>query len=960
MRIRVTVLHPAGRKFRAIFVCFLIAGAFHTCTLIPGPAAVAAVPGGLLNLPAGDFDVIDAASAGPVTVVARMQAPASFGDDALPVLGLFQDEEGGSGLALYLSSETAGWFPVWKLWLRSPRGWIAPDGLRVAYEGPGRSAGDSSGGTSGIVAFDLATIVPGTGMNHIEAALSYSPDGYLYVAVRSLSASSERELFSIVLDAPIPPEPLHPAVLDREAAAGRWGGAVQLTAAEVTAAYAGKRLTHAFTQQFMWWLVVDPLNSDPLPVSSTRVFAGDAIGVRLAWPEKSAPGRVRLLAVQGDEAVELGSYSWRPGIQTALIAGPLPPGETRFRLEYVDGDYAESLGEKGVHVMPWQRIPEADLLLLRPGDFADEELFLPHHSAISELHMPYHLAHFHRVANAVREDGFIDISVWRNQADNAPYNARVMENILSLAYFYAVDRPWNPYYGSPALRERLEAALRFWVGMQSPDGRFSEYGAGRWNLAATAFATKFMGETLLLLHGGPPVDEELLASVVRAQRNAIMVTLTDPALYRHGMQFSNQFGNVWPAVLAYLKIFPDPEMEQAFLKRVADAGRDFQSPAGFYYEAESVDWSYNMGTHRSNMRMAWHYGREDGREHESIAAFLESERRWYEWLSYNAVREPDGSAFLINSAIESRQHTGSFRRLDSELAEAIPLARAFATTAEEREEAIRRYRAELEQSWPAVRPLSVGAFEAYSPYTFLIQAVRPWHPSEAERAEATALLPYLASDRFTHQRADSRHPLVLTYVRRPRYYAAFNAGAKQRDQQRFGLGLVWHPEAGGLLKSQSRSNTAAWGTKAAGQPLVYEASIPSAAYEVAGAAWMPRPGASDLPLGDVTIRYPLLARGTKTVTFHDDAIEVRVEHEGAFTEYIPLLVAPEDRLRIEDGRAVLTRGDVSVAVEILEGVAAMRTLPPGERVGRYQIVTLVLDAGGTLGYRLAIGSESPR
>ena len=100
-----------------------------------------------------------------------------------------------------------------------------------------------------------------------------------------------------------------------------------------------------------------------------------------------------------------------------------------------------------------------DLSQLTPDDFADDELFLPYNMAYSEKHMPYYLAHFHRLANAVREDGFIDIAVWRNAADNAPYNARVMESILSLAYFYTTDRPWNPYYGSEALRARLEAAL---------------------------------------------------------------------------------------------------------------------------------------------------------------------------------------------------------------------------------------------------------------------------------------------------------------------------------------------------------------------------------------------------------------------------------------------------------------------------------------------------------------------
>ena len=95
----------------------------------------------------------------------------------------------------------------------------------------------------------------------------------------------------------------------------------------------------------------------------------------------------------------------------------------------------------------WPKVPPADFSKLKPSDFADDELDLP-----------YYLAHFHRLANSVVEEGdnrgFINISVWRNPQDNKPYNARVMENILSLAFFYSTKRPWNQYYGSPAVRLR--------------------------------------------------------------------------------------------------------------------------------------------------------------------------------------------------------------------------------------------------------------------------------------------------------------------------------------------------------------------------------------------------------------------------------------------------------------------------------------------------------------------------
>src|SRR5687767_7555029 len=43
---------------------------------------------------------------------------------------------------------------------------------------------------------------------------------------------------------------------------------------------------------------------------------------------------------------------------------------------------------------PWPKVPPADFTKLKPSDFADDELDLP-----------YYLAHFHRLANSVVEEG---------------------------------------------------------------------------------------------------------------------------------------------------------------------------------------------------------------------------------------------------------------------------------------------------------------------------------------------------------------------------------------------------------------------------------------------------------------------------------------------------------------------------------------------------------------------------
>jgi hypothetical protein len=506
-------------------------------------------------------------------------------------------------------------------------------------------------------------------------------------------------------------------------------------------------------------------------------------------------------------------------------------------------------------------IPTADLSKLKPADFSDDELDLP-----------FYLAHLRELADSVvasgPDRGFIDIAVWRPASGDKPYNARIMENILSLAYFYTTQRPWNVYYGSKPLRQRLEAALEFWCRIQSPEGKFSEYEPQGWNLAATAFATKFMGRALILLRAGPPIDGALLARVEAADRKTIQIGLTDPGLWEHGRQYANQYTNLWAGCLEYLHVLPDGALEQSFWKRVADGLKEFQSPAGFFYESGGADFGYNSDTHQHNLEVAYQWTRGTAR----ARAFVEHDRRWFEWLSWNALPAVEGDGWVLNRGIETRQKHAFFEELTTPLAEQIPAARAYAIDTEEHAKQIRSKRAELEKSWPRVAPLKVGEFWAWSPYVFLHRDQFHWYPSPAERAEARRKLPFAASERFVHQLKDDRNPLVFTYIRRPRYYAAFNSGKHLTAQQRYGLGLVWTPSAGAVLQSQTGTDGAAWGTSTEGHPGVWESGDVDATF-------------SD---NDATARYAV-GRGEKTVRFLEDRIEVTVRAPGRLTETLPLL-----------------------------------------------------------------------
>lgn len=592
-----------------------------------------------------------------------------------------------------------------------------------------------------------------------------------------------------------------------------------------------------------------------------------------------------------------------------------------------------------------QTVPSVDLSSLSPSDFADDELDLP-----------YYLAHFSRIANSVDltgpHRGFIDIAVWREPEFNTPGNPRIMENILSLAFFYTTDRPWNPYYNHPAVRGRLEAALSYWVGLQHPNGLFTH--DGRWALSVTAFATKFMAETLRLLQDGPTVHRDVLRAATAAQRRAIVAVLTRDELLPQATRFSNQFTNVWGSALAYLDLHEDAALRRLFEGRFRAMADDLQSPAGYFYEHGGADWTYDIETHHSNHRMVWHYVRGS----DLADTYAEEVRRWYEWLAYNAAIEPDGSGFTMNHSFETRlsfpfyreNREGMYGETCTPLAEEVIFARAFCESGEERARRIVQRRADMRRTWPRVEPLRVGSFDAYSPYAFLHRDHITWYPTASQKARARELLPYVASDRFTHQRGDSRNDLSVTYVRRPAYYATFSTGEELTPQQRFGLGLVWIPEVGAVLQSQPGSE-GAWGTASFGETIVDEKAIRSDRVRIGGNRVAMSAGKQELSSAPVSIAYDIGGRGNKTVNFLDDAIEITTERRGAFIETIPLLLAPRDRIDLTSGSALVDYGSASLRISFDPSAEASLDRN-GRRVGTKRTTVLKLQARNRLTYRL--------
>ncbi len=506
-------------------------------------------------------------------------------------------------------------------------------------------------------------------------------------------------------------------------------------------------------------------------------------------------------------------------------------------------------------------VPEVDTTKIRPADFPD-----------ADLDMPYALIHFAQVANSILLDGpnrgFISLSVWRGLNNCHPYNARIMENILSLAWFYTAPQKWNPYRAHPAVRARLELALEYWCNLQSPDGRFSEYGPQQWNLAATSFAVKFTSEALGLLKNGPPISPAIHLRAIEACRKALHAVLFDPELYRHGRTYSNQYTNIFAGGAAFLALYPDAVLSARLHERFLASSNDLQSPAGYFYEKDGPDLGYTLNTHHENIQMAYNYWRETPLGN----LLVEEESRFGEWLSYNALPEPGQNFFVLNRSIESRQRHAIYPYVDTPLADRCLIMRAFATPPKLRAEQIRTARQKLEQEWPRVDPLRVGLFEAYTPYQFLQRAHYNWHPSAAQIDEARKLVRPVSDHSFIEQRKDTREPFVFTYVRRPAYYAAFASAPKTcSEQQRLGLTFVWTPAGGVLLQSQTAGIETAWGT-------IADSNLPE---EATGMAAKYLNGAT-------SVRYPLSGSGHKQVDFMPDRIRIRVERIGDLTERIPV------------------------------------------------------------------------
>jgi len=591
-------------------------------------------------------------------------------------------------------------------------------------------------------------------------------------------------------------------------------------------------------------------------------------------------------------------------------------------------------------------VKEVELSEIDPGLFEE-----------GEWYMPYYLEHFARVANSVVDTGsnrgYFDLSVWRGARNHHTYNARIMEGILSLVWFYTTDRPWNIYYKDKALKLRIEASLDFWCGIQHEDGQFSEYRFAQWSLAPTAFATKFIGRALWLLDKGPGIDKDVFERSRVALRKALYIGFTHAELWEHGKNYTNQYANLWGGALLYLDAWPDKEISELLMSRFRQSMTGFQSSVGYFYEKGGPDWGYNLSTHHSDLQVAWEFAGGTGLED----LIIKKTRDWYEWFAYNAVKEPDEQVYYLNRAIETRQQKGFYPSTVHEdpaharwtpQAEFIPEAHSFVMSEIEYQNSSQILFNKMLEHYPEVAPLEIGEFNAFSPYAFLHHGMKMWHPVEQQKNESIENLPYLRTDRFLHVRFDDRNATTYSFIRKPGYYAIFNSGKIITNQQRYGLGLVWNPSAGTIFQSQSRTDVAAFGTKASGMQGVYEAGHINPEFSIDGNQWIPEPGKNDPKCSEFQVQYALGEKGQKKLVFADDKITVQIKHTGEFTEILPFLVADDEKLGV-DGRQV-SLGNMMIDIS---GAKDIKTILFNTDLNEKNCKVIEINATGNLKYEIS-------
>ncbi|WP_226900058.1 hypothetical protein [Nonomuraea phyllanthi] len=512
----------------------------------------------------------------------------------------------------------------------------------------------------------------------------------------------------------------------------------------------------------------------------------------------------------------------------------------------------------------------------------DRRLFAPHEQRFA----PY-LATLAPMVNDMDDSGFFAGGWWRSPA--APYNARIQEHVFTLAWFHANARPWNPYAGDADLLAALDAALGHYLSLQHPDGTFPERNPGQHGLAATGFGIGYLAKTLRLLRaaGALPARQAQITAALRTAMTWFLDLDNRPG-WQDQLPYANQTTAGLAGSTHALRLDPDSALAARLTEAFARLPTVGQSSVGFFHEEGGHDMNYNFEVMLPEMADAYQVNRDPH--------LVDMARAFTGFLSYNLLREPDGSGYMVNVAPSTRTSTRWYDEvrpdpdrtsLNWTFTRHVPLLSAFMTAREDL--------ADARAAWAAsADPVAPLAKQDTSPRILTHGLYGERFPTRQQRAAAIRDLPYLRRDDFVELRRDRGQDFL--YVRKPGLYLGGYFGSRA-SRGRTGLTFVWHPEAGTVICGLNNNNYACWSTVFPGQAPDSDGSLPATYFRGApgGREWTvgPAPAAFGIRYGNADV--------TTEVLVTRRTIRRTVTANAAATEQIPLVLHPTDVLTFTDG-----------------------------------------------------------
>lgn len=408
-----------------------------------------------------------------------------------------------------------------------------------------------------------------------------------------------------------------------------------------------------------------------------------------------------------------------------------------------------------------------------------------------------------------------------------PDNARLMEAVGTLVRFYSIDQPWNPYHRDAALGKRIRMAMDYWLSLQTAEGGFPEYnGLGSSELPAVSFNLFQLVDIYDRLRREPgfeALSPRLLDAIKRAIEWASIPGSTQRV---RGGDLANQYLGVIYAAWQVHHLTSELRWK-ALYDDLTDWWIDRAQQYEWYLESNGrEDFGYSKVSDAFvdflvivTQDSRWIESLRRSYAASQLIATFEMDRQVavVDTLSHNRTQPKAIGSMLAPGAGGEKKlcTTGLFNHIATQSIEARAFAFDVLTPGEiaVRETAFfSSMPASLQQRVPLeIFPIGPNwTWDRPNDYWPLA--------AEAQYAAVADTLPWKES-RFTKLENYRRLQRDFAAARRPGYYFTLHGGAASHFSST-GLGLLWVPGFGNVLRSSNRSsNRAAFGWQVDGVAL---------------------------------------------------------------------------------------------------------------------------------------------